>query len=141
MRPHIAAIYAFARTADDFADEPGLDERERLRLLDDWQRRRLTRPPCGLGRGDAGHAMDDDLIFLALAHTIASEQLPVVALRGSAERVPAGRDDDAVRDVGRRARLLPAIGESGRPSRAARGRLRRPAPGRGVGRASARRSS
>ena len=24
MRPHIAAIYAFARTADDYADEPGI---------------------------------------------------------------------------------------------------------------------
>ena len=26
MRPHIAAIYAFARTADDFADEPGYSD-------------------------------------------------------------------------------------------------------------------
>ena len=23
LRPHVAAVYAFARTADDFADEPG----------------------------------------------------------------------------------------------------------------------
>ena len=36
MRPHIAAIYAFARRADDFADEPGLADADRLRLLDDW---------------------------------------------------------------------------------------------------------
>ena len=27
MRPHIAAIYAFARTADDYADEPGIATR------------------------------------------------------------------------------------------------------------------
>ena len=34
MRPHIAAVYAFARTADDFADEDGytLDDRSRTRL-------------------------------------------------------------------------------------------------------------
>ena len=38
MRPHIAAIYAFARTADDYADEPGIAKDERLRLLDDWAR-------------------------------------------------------------------------------------------------------
>jgi phytoene synthase len=37
MRPHIAAIYAFARTADDFADEGALDDRERLKRLDDWE--------------------------------------------------------------------------------------------------------
>ncbi len=36
MRPHIAAIYAFARTADDFADEGDRQPDERLRLLDDW---------------------------------------------------------------------------------------------------------
>ena len=36
MRPAISAIYAFARRADDFADEPGPTDAERLRLLDDW---------------------------------------------------------------------------------------------------------
>src|SRR5918995_745068 len=39
MRPHIAALYAFARTADDFADEGRRPDDERLRLLDDWQNR------------------------------------------------------------------------------------------------------
>ena len=33
MRPHIAAIYAFARTADDYADEGDRPAAERLRLL------------------------------------------------------------------------------------------------------------
>ena len=32
MRPHVAAIYAFARRADDFADEGDRSGRERLRL-------------------------------------------------------------------------------------------------------------
>ena len=39
MRPAIAAVYAFARRADDFADEPGYTPAERIRLLHDWQRR------------------------------------------------------------------------------------------------------
>jgi phytoene synthase len=68
MRPHIAAIYAFARTADDFADDPGIPDAERFRLLDDWGLRLracVTRDP---GR---------DLIFAALAHTIARYRLPL----------------------------------------------------------------
>lgn len=39
LRPHLAAIYAFARTADDFADEGDLAPAERLRLIDEWQAR------------------------------------------------------------------------------------------------------
>jgi phytoene synthase len=39
LRPHVAAVYAFARTADDVADEPGREPHERLRLLEEWQRR------------------------------------------------------------------------------------------------------
>src|SRR5215213_1964970 len=38
LRPHVAAIYAFARTADDFADEPGREAQERIELLDQWGR-------------------------------------------------------------------------------------------------------
>jgi squalene synthase HpnC len=69
MRPHIAAIYAFARRADDFADEPGLDDAERLRLLDAWAAR--------LDRGGSPiPAADDDLIFRALEHTIRAHNLP-----------------------------------------------------------------
>lgn len=36
MRPHIAAIYAFARTADDIADEGEMSDDERLSRLDEW---------------------------------------------------------------------------------------------------------
>ena len=39
MRPHVAAVYAFARAADDFADEGTIPPEERLRLLDSWQQR------------------------------------------------------------------------------------------------------
>src|SRR5689334_19745553 len=37
-RPYIQAIYAFSRTADDFADERTRPAEERLSLLDDWER-------------------------------------------------------------------------------------------------------
>jgi len=36
MRPHVAAVYAFARLADDFADEGSATESERVALLDAW---------------------------------------------------------------------------------------------------------
>ncbi len=68
MRPHIAAIYAFARRADDFADEPGLEIAERLRLLDAWA--------AFLGRGAADGSHEDRLIFRALDNTITTHQLP-----------------------------------------------------------------
>src|SRR5688500_1638081 len=63
MRPHIAAIYAFARTADDFADEPGRTPDERLRLLDDWQARLHA---AARGR------QQSDPVFRALGETIAA---------------------------------------------------------------------
>ena len=59
-----------------------------------------------------------------------------VAVRRPAERIPPGRDHDALRDVGRRARLLPAVGQPGRPARAGdrglSGRRRSTAVGRAV---------
>ena len=64
LRPHVAAVYAFARTADDFADEPGRKTDERLRLLADW-RRRLHDPSDGTKE------------FVALHDTIARFSLPV----------------------------------------------------------------
>jgi squalene synthase HpnC len=39
MRPHVAAIYAFARAADDFADEGDRPPDVRLALLDAWRER------------------------------------------------------------------------------------------------------
>jgi squalene synthase HpnC len=81
MRPHIAAIYAFARRADDFADEPGPDSAERLRLLDGWGARlsgvpRPTTNPSSPAPPATTSATGDDLIFAALEHTIARFNLP-----------------------------------------------------------------
>ena len=64
LRPHVAAVYAFARTADDFADEPGREPDERLRLLSDWRSRLHNRD-------------DRSAEFLALHDTIERFQLPV----------------------------------------------------------------
>jgi phytoene synthase len=41
----VAAVYAFARGADDIADEPGPSVAERLALLDQWAAA-LRQPPC-----------------------------------------------------------------------------------------------
>ena len=70
LRPHICSIYAFARTADDFADEPGLEQSERLSLLAEW-RERL----------DDCLDTPDDLIFQALGHTIRQFDIPIKLLR------------------------------------------------------------
>ena len=60
-RQHIAAIYAFARTADDFADE----EQDKIKLLD-WRKQLQN---CV--KGEYEHP-----IFQALFHTIKTFQLP-----------------------------------------------------------------
>ena len=76
MRPAIAAIYAFARRADDFADEPGPDADDRIRLLDDWRRRLHA---CGEAGGFRLQG-EDDLIFVALDDAIRRHRLPVSLL-------------------------------------------------------------
>jgi phytoene synthase len=69
MRPHIAAVYAFARTADDFADEGTRPAAERQRLLDDWLDR--------LHKAGAGIADERDAIFLALSDTMRRCRIPM----------------------------------------------------------------
>lgn len=71
MRPHIAAIYAFARTADDFADEPGMETEERLRRLDDWRAR------LKVANTNPDGVPTDDVVFRAVGQTIRQCQLPV----------------------------------------------------------------
>ncbi|CAN5821993.1 squalene synthase HpnC [soil metagenome] len=68
MRPHIAAVYAFARAADDFADQPGRAPDERLRLLDAWQDQ-LHRTATG--------STAENPVFHALGNTIRECSLPV----------------------------------------------------------------
>jgi hydroxysqualene synthase len=96
MRPHIAAVYAFARTADDFADEDGYTLAERHGLLDDWHARLLraagrkgarpgqaqdgTRENVAPGLQSRRPTIDPDLVFEALAHTIQTCSLDVTRL-------------------------------------------------------------
>ena len=65
-RPHVAAIYAFARIADDFADEGTRTATARLALLDDW-RDRLRASVVGETAADQSDASG---IFIALGDTI-----------------------------------------------------------------------
>jgi squalene synthase HpnC len=69
-RRHVWAIYAFARSADDFADEPRYEGRRR-ELLDRWEEE-LDR---------AFHREASHPIFMALADTIDRCKLPVAPLR------------------------------------------------------------
>jgi squalene synthase HpnC len=64
-RPYVHAIYAFARAADDFADEPAY-EGMRLEKLDQWEQR--------LHGAYAGEAQDP--IFVALRETVQRLQIP-----------------------------------------------------------------
>jgi squalene synthase HpnC len=76
LRRHVAAVYAFARTADDFADEGGCTERERLRLLDEWLDHLHRALGAGEPIGNAG-ATERAAIFAALGDTIRRFDLPV----------------------------------------------------------------
>jgi len=79
MQPHVHAVYAFARYADDLADEgyagsakaqgarDAMSPEERLAALDDWERQ-LCSPPGTPGL---------HFIFLALHETIHELDLPL----------------------------------------------------------------
>jgi len=71
MRPHVAAIYAFARIADDMADEGTRPSAERLKDLDAWGRR-LDLALCGSIEADEPHRY----VFVALRHSIEVCRLP-----------------------------------------------------------------
>lgn len=82
MRRHVAALYAFARTADDFADEGARPSDQRLRLLDGWQRR-LRHAAASEQPGDSpaeGEPSDTVEIFRALGTSIRERALPVSLL-------------------------------------------------------------
>jgi squalene synthase HpnC len=65
-RPYVAAVYAFARTADDFADEGALGSAERLAKLDLWRQ--------SLDRCYDGNPIGP--VFIALAETASKTGLP-----------------------------------------------------------------
>jgi squalene synthase HpnC len=69
IRPYLMALYAFARSADDFADEPQYEGRRR-EALDRWEEE--------LGRCSHGEATHP--VFVALADTIERRELPIPPL-------------------------------------------------------------
>lgn len=73
MRPHVAAVYAFARAADDFADEGTASQEQRLAWLDAWLGLRRAGPAAAAGAPAVGHVTADDVraTFLATHDTIA----------------------------------------------------------------------
>lgn len=90
MRRHVAALYAFARVADDFADEGDLSGETRETLLDAWTRAledalaanaesasRL--PPAGPDIPSSASSLPPSVFCLlpAVAHTIRTRNLPV----------------------------------------------------------------
>jgi phytoene synthase len=75
MRPHVAAVYAFARTADDIADEGAEPAGERLAKLSAWQRR--LHVAMEMERSSETPHAHDDLIIIAAAHSIRTRDLPI----------------------------------------------------------------
>lgn len=67
LRDPVAAIYAFARTADDWADEGGYSTEQRLAALDAMRR--------SLHGIELGQPMEDP-VFIALADCIGRHHLP-----------------------------------------------------------------
>ena len=72
LREPVAAIYVFARSADDFADEGDHAPEERLAMLDRY-RTELDAIECGQPAGDA--------VFRRLRPVIAEHDLPLQAFR------------------------------------------------------------
>ena len=75
MRPHVAAVYAFARLADDMADEGARPDAARLADLDAWD---ACLNAAALGAVERGEPHAE--VFLALRHTIEECRLPVQLL-------------------------------------------------------------
>jgi phytoene synthase len=66
LRPHVAAVYAFARYADDMADEGEMSGEERRLQLEEWRRKLLR---CVT-------EASDHPVFLALGDTIRRFSIP-----------------------------------------------------------------
>jgi phytoene synthase len=89
MRPHVAAVYAFARLADDMADEGDRPAADRLADLDAWD---ACLNAAALGAVQRGERHAE--VFLALRHTIEECRLPDQLLH---DLVRAFRQDVTVR--------------------------------------------
>jgi squalene synthase HpnC len=73
MRPHVAAVYTFARIADDIADEGSIAPEVRLASLDAWEQRLIA---VTAGQPDPGGP--HPLVFEAVRDTVRACDLPIV---------------------------------------------------------------
>jgi len=69
-RKYVHAIYAFARIADDFADEKRYREEERLQLLGDWEKKLRS----------CVYENPENPVFIAIKETIRKFEIPVELL-------------------------------------------------------------
>jgi squalene synthase HpnC len=126
-RRALTAVYAFARQADDFADEghgpDGPTREQRLAALDDWEAR--LHAACGLAdevpgdrtgerarRHEAIAAPHGDAIFLALSDIVERHRLPV---RLFEDLISAFRQDVLVAEYTSRSDLLDYCRRSANP--------------------------
>lgn len=101
LRPHVAAVYAFARMADDFADENSY-EGSRLGLLTAWESALFR---CY--HGEATHP-----VFVALKETVDKYNIPVTAFT---DLIEANRMDLKVSRYATFANLLRYCEKSANP--------------------------
>ncbi len=101
LRPHIAALYAFARFADDFADEPAYAGR-RAEELDRWEDLLLA----------CFHGQAEHPVFVALAETVRRFDLPLAPF---ADMLQAFRMDLATRRYATFGDLMAYVERAARP--------------------------
>ena len=104
LRPPVEAIYAFARSADDFADEGDRPDAERLALLDGYARLLDSDRSPGAPRPPG---------VLAPARCYRGARPATRTLPRPPRRLPPGRGEEALCHVRRVDGLLPAFGQSG----------------------------
>lgn len=77
MRPHVAAVYGFARVADDIADEGDAPADDRKRRLVAWQERLHATVAAAPASATVSDHDNEGLMLIALAHSIRSLDLPI----------------------------------------------------------------
>lgn len=111
LRLPISVIYAYARTADDLADEGPADVPTRLAALDTY-RAQLDRLCAASSTDQSANPWDHHPIFIALADVIVRYQLPYAPFY---DLLSAFRQDVTQRRYGNEAELLDYCRRSANP--------------------------
>lgn len=114
IRKHVAAVYAFARTADDIADE----EHESIAADDPARIEKLKKFEAQLDVENQSELDEKwNWIFIAVADTVKKFDIPKQLLRDLISAVRARRRQKKIRRFSRTSRLLPPKRESRRTPR------------------------